>query len=45
MEVPHALIHLVPIVCEGDLDFKAKKKELTPERMKEIANAIAAEFK
>lgn len=45
MEVPHAHIHLVPIVCEGDLDFKAKKKELTPERMKEIANAIAAEFK
>ena len=45
LEVPHAHIHLVPIVREADLDFKAQKKAPAPERMKEIADAIAAEFK
>ena len=45
MEVPHAHIHLVPLQKESDMDFRAGKKQLTPERFKEIAAAIAAEFK
>ena len=44
MEVPHAHIHLVPLQTEADLDFRKKKLELTPERFKEIAASIAAEF-
>ena len=43
-EVPHAHIHLVPLQSEADLDFRKKKLELTPERFKEIAASIAAEF-
>ena len=45
MEVPHAHIHLVPLQKESDMDFRAEKKQLTPEHFKEIAAAIAAEFK
>lgn len=45
MEVPHAHIHLVPLQKESDMDFRAEKKSLTPERFKEIAATIAAEFK
>lgn len=44
MEVPHAHIHLVPLQTEGDLDFRKKKLELTPERFKETAASIAAEY-
>ena len=44
MEVPHAHIHLVPLQSEADLDFRKKKLELSPERFKEIAAAISAEF-
>lgn len=44
MEVPHAHIHLVPLETEGDLDFRKKKLELTPERFKEISASIAAEY-
>ncbi|MBQ7575737.1 MAG: HIT family protein [Bacteroidales bacterium] len=44
MEVPHTHIHLVPLQSEADLDFRKKKLELTPERFKEIASAIASEF-
>lgn len=44
MEVPHAHIHLVPLEMEGDLDFRKKKLELTPERFKETAASIAAEY-
>ena len=44
MEVPHAHIHLVPINTEGDMDFRKPKKEVAPERMAEIAAAIAANF-
>ena len=42
MEVPHTHIHLVPLQTEGDLDFRKKKLELTPEEFKEIASKIAA---
>lgn len=44
MEVPHAHIHLVPLQKESDMDFRGEKKSLSPERFKEIAAAIAAEF-
>lgn len=44
LEVPHAHIHLVPINKEADMDFRAPKKQLAPERMAEIANAIASKF-
>lgn len=45
MEVPHAHIHLVPITTEADMDFRAPKKSLGADRMQEIANTIAANFK
>ena len=44
MEVPHAHIHLVPLQTEGDMDFRKAKKQLAPERFREIAAAIAAAF-
>ena len=44
MEVPHAHIHLVPLETEGDLDFRKKKLELTPERFNEISACIAADY-
>lgn len=44
LEVPHAHIHLVPIDKEADMDFRAPKKQVSPERMAEIAEAIASKF-
>ena len=44
MEVPHTHIHLVPLQTEGDLDFRKKRPEATPERQAEIAAAILAEY-
>ena len=44
MEVPHTHIHLVPLQTEGDLDFRKKRPEVTPERMAEIAKSILAEY-
>lgn len=44
LEVPHAHIHLVPLQKEGDMDFKHKISDPDPERMREIASAIAANF-
>lgn len=43
LEVPHAHIHLVPLHSEGDMNF-ARKLSLSPERMTEIASAIAQNF-
>lgn len=45
LEVPHAHIHLVPLKEEGDMDFKKKVKDPSPEKMKEAAEKIAAAFK
>lgn len=45
MEVPHAHIHLIPISTEADVDFRAPKKNVAPERMEEIARTIASNFK
>lgn len=44
MEVPHTHIHLVPLQTEGDLDFRKKRPEVTPERQAEIAASILAEY-
>lgn len=42
LEVPHAHIHLVPMEKESDMDFHHKISSPDPERMKEIASAIAS---
>ena len=44
MEVPHAHIHLVPIIRESDMLFSKSKQKLTPEEFKEIAASIAKNF-
>lgn len=44
MEVPHAHIHLVPLNSERDLDMFGEKLKLAPERMQQIADAIATEL-
>jgi histidine triad (HIT) family protein len=44
MEVPHTHIHLVPLQTEGDLDFRRQRPEISPERMKEIAESILSEY-
>lgn len=44
LEVPHAHIHLVPLNSERDLDMFGEKLKLAPERMQQIADAIAAEL-
>jgi histidine triad (HIT) family protein len=40
LEVPHAHIHLVPMNTEKDVDFSAKKLELSTEEFIEIANSL-----
>jgi len=44
LEVPHAHIHLVPLKSEGDMDFKNKISDPNPDKMRQIAEAVAAEF-
>ena len=44
MEVPHTHIHLVPLQTEGDLNFRKEKPQVAPERMKEIAAQILAQY-
>lgn len=45
LEVPHAHIHLVPLKTEGDMNFSKKIQDPDPEKMKQIATAIAENFK
>lgn len=45
LEVPHAHIHLVPLKGEGDMDFSKKINNPDSEKMKQIAEAVAANFK
>lgn len=40
LEVPHAHIHLIPISEEGDIDFKRKREQFTPDEFYEIAASI-----
>ena len=44
LEVPHAHIHLVPITCEGDLDFKKEHLKLCPEAFVGIQQKITSAF-
>jgi histidine triad (HIT) family protein len=44
LEVPHAHIHLIPIIQESDINFSNPKKKLEPQEFEEIAAAIAANF-
>lgn len=44
LEVPHAHIHLLPLKNEGDMDFKHKIENPSPEKMAEVAASIAANF-
>lgn len=44
LEVPHAHIHLVPMKAESDMDFSHKISDPDPEKMKQIAAAIATAF-
>lgn len=44
MEVPHTHIHLVPLMTEGDMDFRKKKLELSQEEFAEIASSIYNEY-
>jgi histidine triad (HIT) family protein len=44
LEVPHAHIHLVPLKVEGDMNFRNKIADPDPEKMKQIAEAISANF-
>lgn len=44
LEVPHAHIHLLPLQNEGDMDFKHKIENPSPEKMKEVCEAIASKF-
>lgn len=43
LEVPHAHIHLIPMNCEADVDFRKEKLKLTPEQFAEIASKIKVE--
>ncbi len=40
LEVPHAHIHLIPIVNVGDVDFKGSRVALTPEQFADTARKI-----
>lgn len=44
LEVPHAHIHLIPLQKEGDMDFRHKVENPSPEKMKGISEAISSEF-
>ena len=40
LEVPHAHIHLIPIMQEGDLDFKKEHVHLSEEEFREVQRRI-----
>ena len=44
LDVPHAHIHLIPMLSEQDADFRREKLKLTEEEFKEIAKKIYDEF-
>jgi len=44
LEVPHAHIHLIPIKTEGDMNFRNKKCEVSPDEMDEIAKEISSKL-
>ena len=44
LEVPHAHIHLIPIVEEGDMDFKREHVHLTNDEFVDIQKRIVEQF-
>ena len=44
LDVPHAHVHLIPLVEGGEIDFKRKRVELSQDEFVEIADAINTEF-
>jgi histidine triad (HIT) family protein len=44
LEVPHAHIHLIPMNKVADMNFANPKIKVAPERMQELATAIAAKI-
>jgi histidine triad (HIT) family protein len=44
LEVPHAHIHLIPIITEGDMNFRNKKYEVSPDEMAKIAKEISSKL-
>ena len=44
LEVPHAHIHLVPITCEGDLDFRKEHLKLSHEAFVAIQQKFTSAF-
>lgn len=44
LEVPHAHIHLIPIVEEGDMDFKKEHVHLTNDEFLDIQKHIVEQF-
>lgn len=45
LEVPHAHVHLVPLKTEGDMDFKHKVENPSPEKMQEVCESIRNSFR
>ena len=45
LEVPHAHVHLIPMNRESDMIISNAKKEVSSERMLELAEAIADAYK
>ena len=44
LDVPHAHIHLIPLLGDNDIDFKKKRVKLTENEFVEIAETIEKEF-
>ena len=44
LDVPHSHIHLIPLVNEGDMDFKKEHLKFSAEEMEAIAQAVREKF-
>jgi len=44
LDVPHAHIHLIPLLGNNDIDFKKPKVKLTNDEFLELAGRINSEF-
>ncbi len=44
LEVAHSHVHLIPMQCEGDMDFKKEHLKLESEEMQAICAKIAENF-
>ena len=45
LDVPHAHLHLIPLIDGGEINFTRKRVKLSPKEFSEIASAISKEFK